>query len=117
MSRPDLDVMLCRDCCCGTTRKHPGVDHAAQRDALEACEDVPGVRVRVVDCLDECDRSNVVLVRDFAAMRTGTARRPIDTWFGGVLTERLTDELVCWIRERGEIPARLRNQVFKGKRG
>ena len=114
--RPERDVLLCRDCCCGTARKHPRTDHAAQRDAIEACGSTPGVRVRVVDCLDECERSNVVLVRDFTAMRAGRARRPVDVWLGGVLDEHATAEVVAWVEQGGELPSALERYRFKGRR-
>ncbi len=82
--------------------KHPSTDHDAQRDALLGCDGAGGVRVRVVDCLDQCDRSNVVLVRDF----TG-GRRPHDTWLGGVLNPRTTEHLVTWVQDGGALPREL----------
>ena len=106
MTRPDRDVMVCRDCCCGTTAKHPRTDHDGQREALLAVEG-HGVRVRVVDCLDQCDRSNVVLVRDFTR-----GRRPTDIWLGGVLGQRTTDALVAWVRAGGDLPRELEPHRF-----
>lgn len=118
MTRPDRDVMLCRDCCCGTD-KHPRTDHDGQRDALLALDGVGavdgkgGVRVRVVECLDQCDRSNVVLVRDF----TG-GRRPVDTWLGGVLDPGATERVVGWVGEGGELPRELEPHRFgQNRRG
>ena len=94
---PDLVVLLCRGCCCGTTGKHPQVDHAAQLDELEAAaHEAPGVELRVVDCLDECDRSNVAVLR-----RRGGRPAERDTWLGGLLTGRATDELAQWLRQGG----------------
>lgn len=113
MTLPDRDVLLCRDCCCGSGSKHPRTDHGAQREALLACSGVDGVRVRVVDCLDQCDRSNVVLVRDF----TG-GRRPVDTWLGGVLDPRATERVVDWVGEGGELPRELEPHRFgQNRRG
>ena len=112
MTRPDRDVLLCRDCCCGT-EKHPRTDHDGQRDALLAVDGVSGVRVRVVDCLDQFDRSNVVLVRDF----TG-GRRPVDTWLGGVLDPTATERVVGWVSEGGELPRELEPHRFgQNRRG
>lgn len=86
-------LLLCRGCCCGTTDKHPGTDHLRQRDAFEAAvAHRPDVELRVVDCLDECDRSNVVVVR-----RPDRPARERDTWLGGVLTARATQALVDWV--------------------
>lgn len=107
MTLPDRDVLVCRDCCCGSTSKHPATDHAAQRDSLLACAAAAGVRVRVVECLDECDNSNVVLVRDFTR-----GRRPHDTWLGEVHDERTTQRLVAWVREGGPVPADLAAHQF-----
>lgn len=106
--------MLCRDCCCGTRAKHPRTDHDAQRDALEAvAERNPAVQVRVVDCLDQCDRSNVVLVR-----RTDLPRRQRDTWVGGVLTDRATEAVVDWVEGGAQAPPQLiRSLVFRPDKG
>ena len=79
-------VLLCRGCCCGTRNKHPKVDHDGQERVLtEAADTQFGVEVRVVDCRDECDRSNVAVLR-----RPGAPTRERDTWLGGLLTERAT---------------------------
>ena len=98
---PDLVVLLCRGCCCGTAAKHPQVDHQTQLDELEAAAgQAPGVELRVVDCLDECDRSNVAVLRRQGAGKGG---RPAerDTWLGGLLTGRATGELAQWLRDGG----------------
>jgi hypothetical protein len=107
MTRPDRDVLLCRGCCCGTSAKHPRTDHDGQRDALLDVDGTGGVRVRVVDCLDQCDRSNVVLVRDFTA-----GRRPQDTWLGGVLGTASTEHLVTWVQDGGDLPRELEPHLF-----
>jgi predicted metal-binding protein len=108
VSLPDRDVLLCRSCCCGTIEKHPRTDHDAQRDALLGCGEADGVRVRVVDCLDHCDRSNVVLVRDFRG-----GRRRHDTWLGGVLDPATTERLVTWVRDGGTLPRELEPHRFR----
>ena len=108
---PDTVVLLCRGCCCGTTSKHPRVDHDGQQDALAAAaEQAPGVELRVVDCLDECDRSNVAVLRRPAAKR---AER--DTWLGGLLTERATAELAAWLSDgaTGPLPPAVAGLRFR----
>lgn len=81
-------VRVCRDCCCGTPRKHPGIDHDDLLDAL-----VEGTRgyaeVSVTECLLACDLSNVVVVS------------PGPVWFREVL-DRATVSLLCgWVRSGG----------------
>lgn len=116
MTRPDRDVLVCRGCCCGSGSKHPDVDHDALLDTLLAGAD-DRVRVRVVDCLDECGDSNVVLVRDFTA-----GRRPSDTWLGGVLDGSSADAVVRWAAEGGSLPESLQARALSrggpgGRRG
>jgi predicted metal-binding protein len=105
--------MLCRDCCCGTTSKHPRTDHDGQVFAMEdAVRDQPGVEVRIVDCLDACERSNVALVR-----RHGLPRKERDTWLGGLLTPGATNALVDWLKDGaiGVLPARVEAHAFDNR--
>jgi hypothetical protein len=93
-------VLVCRGCCCGTERKHPDVDHDAQLDALRSV-----VRTRVVDCVDECSQSNVVIVR------------PGDSssiWLGGVLAASETQVLCAWLAQGAPLPLpiALQQRVF-----
>lgn len=90
-------VTVCRGCCCGTERKHPGVDHAGQVAALRAGIG-PGGRVRISECLDACEESNVMVVGPSADGRRAGAR-PV--WLSGVLTEEKVGEVVAWVREGG----------------
>lgn len=90
-------VTVCRGCCCGTDRKHPGVDHAGQVAALVAGVGDAG-RVRVTDCLDACERSNVVVVGPSPAGRRAGAR-PV--WLANVLHPDTVDEVVEWVSDGG----------------
>ena len=108
---PRTTVLLCRGCCCGTAQKHPRTDHEAQEQALQdAAREVDGVEVRVVDCLDECDRSNVAVLR-----RAGARRSERDTWLGGLLTGRATDELAGWVADGadGDLPPAVAGLRFR----
>jgi hypothetical protein len=114
--QPEITVMLCRDCCCGSTAKHPDSDHDAQRRSLESMTE-SGLRVRVVDCLDVCARSNVVLVR-----RHRRRRSERDVWLEKVLTAADTGELQAWLRDGAQddhpLLDRLRFvNVHQGRRG
>jgi predicted metal-binding protein len=81
-----VSVLVCRGCCCGTPRKHPGVDHAAQAATLRSALPA-GVPLREVDCLGHCERSNVVVVRSAGQRR----------WFGEVLDPADTAALAAWV--------------------
>lgn len=90
-------VTVCRGCCCGTRKKHPDVDHDAQLDVLrDSVRDV--ARVRTSDCLDDCKRSNVVVVSPSRAGRT-EGGRPI--WLQKVLTTSAVHAIGDWIRAGG----------------
>lgn len=90
-------VTVCRDCCCGSRRKHPRIDHDGQVEVLRAALPAPH-RVRVSDCLDACEQSNVVVVHPApAARRTGA--KPV--WFGLVLDDDVTDDIAAWVRAGG----------------
>ncbi|WP_240553683.1 (2Fe-2S) ferredoxin domain-containing protein, partial [Streptomyces niveiscabiei] len=58
-------VVVCRGCCCGDRRKHPGFDHAWQLDRLRASAAASGgtFTVRTTDCLGPCDQANVLVVQ------------------------------------------------------
>jgi hypothetical protein len=107
MRRDDksLSVLVCRGCCCGSYAKHPDVDHARHLSSLtSAMASVPGAKVWAVDCLDSCERSNVVVVR------TSGQRR----WFGEMLTDADVETLAGWLRSGapGETPTDLLPHIF-----
>jgi hypothetical protein len=90
-----LRVLLCDACCCGTERKHPGVDHAHIRNRLRSAALSTGGRSRRVDCLGVCNQSNVVVVK---TPSTG------QFWIGGVLDEPIVAALETWIRDGAPLP-------------
>ncbi len=98
--QPATVVLICRGCCCGTDAKHPHTDHVAQENALEkATAESGSAQLRIVDCLDECDRSNVAVLR-----KPHAKGKDRDIWLGGLLTERATDELAQWLADGAEGP-------------
>jgi predicted metal-binding protein len=108
---PAAVVLLCRGCCCGTRAKHPRVDHDDQQLTLEdAAAAHPGVELRVVDCLDACERSNVAVLR-----WPGAPAKERDTWLGGLLTKKATAALAEWLRDGGaaELPVPLVGLRFR----
>jgi len=115
---PDSDpdrtclVRVCRDCCCGTERKHPGVDHDGLLARLEV-----GTRGRArvlrSTCLLACDESNVVVVTPSVAGRRAGGR-PV--WVRAVLDVEAVDEITAWVTLGGPgvvpVPDALAPRVF-----
>lgn len=105
-------VRVCRDCCCGTELKHPGVDHDGLLARLEVGT---GGHARVLrsGCLLACDESNVVVVTPSAAGRLAGGR-PV--WVRAVLDDATVDALSGWAVLGGPgvapLPATLAAQVF-----
>jgi hypothetical protein len=105
-------LTVCRDCCCGSAGKHPGVDHDAQ---LTAIRQAVGERhrVRVSECLKVCERSNVVVVHPQPAARRDGARI---VYLGDVLDDELVVAVASWLDSGGPgltpPPALLRDRVF-----
>ncbi|MCI3156321.1 (2Fe-2S) ferredoxin domain-containing protein [Streptomyces sp. GB4-14] len=89
-------VAVCRGCCCGTP-KIPGLVHAAQlRDLRQA---VGGAaRVRVTDCLDACERANVIVIQPSATGRRAGGR-PV--WLGLVNDRDATADIAAWVASGG----------------
>ncbi len=100
-------VQVCDGCCCGTDRKHPGVDHAAIRRRLALAAAGAGGSSRTVGCVDECSRSNIVIVRPAGI----DADR---VWIGGVLDDAVVEELCSWVAMGARTPPSpsLRPHVF-----
>lgn len=90
-------VRVCRECCCGSERKHPGVDHDGLLARLES-RARGHATVAVSQCLLACDESNVVVVSPSPAGRRSGAR-PV--WIRHVLDEQVVDALVDWVRAGG----------------
>ena len=80
-----FSVLLCRDCCCGTDRKHPDFNHAAQRRELEDVITSAGGKLHIVKCIDACSYSNVAVIR---------RRNGEKIWLGG-LAQVETHDALC----------------------
>jgi hypothetical protein len=83
-------VLICRGCCCGSTRKHPDIDHEAQTAAISSVS-----QARVVDCVGECSFSNLVVVRP----KPGQS-----VWLGRLNSDLLTQELCAWLEAGAPLP-------------
>ncbi|MFF1395867.1 (2Fe-2S) ferredoxin domain-containing protein [Streptomyces sp. NPDC058287] len=112
---PRPTVTVCRGCCCGSP-KVPGLDHTAQlRDLRRALDG--SATVRVTDCLDACERANVIVVQPSAAGRKAGGR-PV--WLGLVNDPDATADITAWIEDGGpgltEPPGILDLYTFKPSR-
>ncbi|MEU0967386.1 (2Fe-2S) ferredoxin domain-containing protein [Streptomyces sp. NPDC005917] len=108
-------VTVCRGCCCGTS-KVPGLDHTTQlRELREALNG--SATVRVTDCLDACERANVIVVQPSACGREAGGR-PV--WLGLVNDPDATAAIATWIAGGGpdlvEPPAILDLHAFSPSR-
>ncbi|MFD4638046.1 hypothetical protein ACFWN2_12070 [Lentzea sp. NPDC058436] len=106
-------ITVCRGCCCGTERKHPEVDHERQLEVLRG-----RLSVRVADCLDACEVSNVVVVQPSRAARVKGAR-PV--WVGSVLDDESVLGVIDWVDAGGPglaaPPAAVRERIVPAPGG
>jgi (2Fe-2S) ferredoxin len=90
-------VTVCRDCCCGNAAKVPRLDHDAQlADLRTALAEV--ARVRRVDCLDACERANVIVIQPSAEGRQAGGR-PV--WLGQVNDPAAAGDIAAWVGAGG----------------
>ncbi|GAA3627927.1 hypothetical protein GCM10022223_51540 [Kineosporia mesophila] len=90
-------VTICRGCCCGSSAKVPHLDHEAQfaglRTSLESV-----ARIRRTDCLDACERANVIVVQPSAEGRRAGGR-PV--WLGQVNDPDAAADITAWVDNGG----------------
>ncbi|MFG2409525.1 (2Fe-2S) ferredoxin domain-containing protein [Streptomyces brevispora] len=90
-------VTVCRGCCCGTAAKIPRLDHEAQLADLRTS--LAGVAmVRRVDCLDACERANVIVIQPSAEGRQAGGR-PV--WLGQVNDPGAAADITAWVTHGG----------------
>ncbi|MEU0001253.1 (2Fe-2S) ferredoxin domain-containing protein [Streptomyces microflavus] len=90
-------VTVCRGCCCGTAAKVPRLDHEAQLADLRAS--LAGVAmVRRADCLDACERANVIVIQPSAEGRKAGGR-PV--WLGQVNNPGAVADITAWVNDGG----------------
>ncbi|MER6573658.1 (2Fe-2S) ferredoxin domain-containing protein [Streptomyces sp. NPDC001093] len=110
-------LVVCRGCCCGNPRKHPGTDHAWQLDRLRAGAAERGFQLRTTDCLGPCDQANVIVVQPSTAGRRAGGRA---VWVGFAMDDDSTDDLLRWAQAGGpgiaEPPATLALQFIRPPR-
>ncbi|MFE9600208.1 (2Fe-2S) ferredoxin domain-containing protein [Streptomyces hokutonensis] len=91
-------LVVCRGCCCGDPRKHPGTDHVWQLERLRSGAAEHGFSVRTTDCLGPCDQANVIVVQPSAAGRRAGGR---PTWVGFAMDDDCTEEVLEWAAAGG----------------
>ncbi|MFF0294712.1 (2Fe-2S) ferredoxin domain-containing protein [Kitasatospora sp. NPDC004615] len=90
-------VTVCRGCCCGTTAKVPRLDHEAQLVDLRTS--LAGIAmIRRTDCLDACERANVIVVQPSAEGRRAGGR-PV--WLGQVNDRDAAADITAWVAAGG----------------
>nr|WP_024127255.1 hypothetical protein [Streptomyces sp. F8]AHE39991.1 Hypothetical protein pFRL5_328 [Streptomyces sp. F8] len=95
--RPRPTVTVCRGCCCGTVAKVPRLDHEAQLADLRTS--LAGVAmVRRTDCLDACERANVIVIQPSADGRKAGGR-PV--WLGQVNDPGAAADITAWVQSGG----------------
>ncbi|WP_256096539.1 (2Fe-2S) ferredoxin domain-containing protein [Streptomyces sp. LUP30] len=99
-ARRPCTLVVCRGCCCGVARKHPGFDHAWQLERLRAAAAASGggFQVRTTDCLGPCDQANVIVVQPSADGRRAGGRA---TWVGFAMDDDCTEEILAWATAGG----------------
>jgi (2Fe-2S) ferredoxin len=90
-------VTVCRGCCCGTPAKVPRLDHETQLTDLRAS--LAGVAmVRRTDCLDACERANVIVIQPSTEGRKAGGR-PV--WLGQVNDPHAATDITTWVKNGG----------------
>jgi (2Fe-2S) ferredoxin len=89
-------VTVCRGCCCGTS-KVPRLDHVAQ--LADLCTSLAAVAtIRRTDCLDACERANVIVIQPSAEGRQAGGR-PV--WLGQVNDPGAVADITTWVKNGG----------------
>ncbi|MCX4820425.1 (2Fe-2S) ferredoxin domain-containing protein [Streptomyces sp. NBC_01142] len=93
-------LVVCRGCCCGDARKHPGTDHEGQLARLREAAAASGGRlaVRTSECLGPCGQANVIVVQPSTEGRRRGARA---SWIGWALDDDCIDDVLAWVRAGG----------------
>lgn len=103
-------VFNCRGCCCGTRKKHPGVDSDALSKLLKEGAREAGAGYRRTDCLGPCGQGNIVVVRAAGQTR----------WFRKMDDEDATLALMDHLVDHGnvtDLPACLQRRVMTKREG
>lgn len=106
--KPKADrVWVCRGCCCGTKKQHPGIDHKELERVARAGAAEAGAKYQVTDCLGPCGQGNVVVTRTDGVIR----------WFRKVNDVDTTKAVLAHVRDGGPLPLPLDRHVMPKRTG
>ncbi|MGN8246275.1 hypothetical protein ACTHAM_003411 [Cellulomonas soli] len=112
-STPDRPGLTACALCAGETLGVSDDAPGGQRGRLERLDQAGVARLTFVDCLDECERGDVVVARP-AAPRRASGVAPV--WFARLAGDRTTADLERWLRAGGPgaapVPGALREHVL-----
>ena len=93
-------LVVCRGCCCGSTRRDPHTDHTGQLARLRGLAHTRPwqVTVRTSECLGPCGHANVVVVRPSV---NGRRRGGRPVWLAFVGGTRVLDLIETWLAAGG----------------
>jgi (2Fe-2S) ferredoxin len=100
-------VWVCRGCCCGTRKKHPGIDHKALEKQLRRGAKHAGARFEVTDCLGPCGQGNVVVVRSQGVVQ----------WFRKVNSAALNEAVLGLLDRSRRLPSPLETHLMPKRTG
>lgn len=95
---PDPPGLTACALCAGETLGHRDPLPGGQAERLRRLADDGVARLTLVDCLDECERGDVVVARPTAGCRRSGAT-PV--WFERLAGDDATAELESWLRAGG----------------
>ncbi|GEA79726.1 hypothetical protein Cde04nite_26670 [Cellulomonas denverensis] len=108
MTRKNLPGLTACSLCAGETLGEADTAPGGQLQRLRHLADSGVARLTTVDCLDACDRGDVVVARPSGACRR-TGARPV--WFERLAGDEVTGELARWLRCGGPGVARLPDRL------
>lgn len=112
--RNDLPGLTACSLCAGETLGERDTAAGGQLQRLRRLADSGVARLTTVECLDECERGDVVVARPTGACR-GAGARPV--WFERLAGDGPTAELGRWLRAGGpgaaDVPDALAGYVIQ----
>jgi hypothetical protein len=100
--------------CAGETLGEADLREGGQLGRLRDLADRGAATLHEVECLDQCNQGDVVVVRPCSAARRRGGR---PAWFSGIAGDEQTDALEGWLRSGGpgrqELPSALAGKLIE----